>query len=768
MGERPNEVGVPVSDADKLGRALACGRRGCKCGRKSGASWLTHCPAHDDRRPSLSLTDGDGHALFCCHAGCHPDAVIEVLKGRGLWPAAPSRNETRPRKPKPRETRYEVRNAGGELVAVHVRRDLPDGSKAMHWARPDGSLGLDGLPVSAIPLYGSERLPALPDGACVVLVEGEKPCAALTARGTVAVASVTGAASTPGDDALRPLVRFSVLLWPDADNAGRLHMQRIADALVRLRCPDVRLVSPPDGVPKGWDAADFTGMDAELAALVDGAQPCETTPTPDGAEVLDAARAFIRRYVVLSDDQADAVALWAAHTWALDAADATPYLAITSPEKRSGKSRLLESLSLLVARAWFTGRTSPAALYRKIDAEGATLLLDESDAAFGGDKEYSEALRGVLNTGWRRGGKTTACIGQGANITTHDFATFGPKGIAGIGKLPDTVADRAIPIVMKRRAPGERVGRFRWREAEAEAVPLRDRLEAWAAVQMAPLRDARPELPPELDDRAADVWEPLFAIADAVGGDWPATTRRAAVTLMTGEAREDNSLGVRLLGDVRAIFDERRRDRLSTADIVAVLIGDEGAPWGDLRGKPLDARALARMLRKYGVKPRLMRMGEGDTPGRGYRRADFEDAWSRYCLTPGEPLQALQALQTPDTDMAVVTDVTDVTANRGMGDNAQQADLPDACHACGGADFWYTPDGRALCETCHSNPDKTRPANGLRIAPATWPTFHLCCDDDAQPAALATGAFAIGLQSRKSVYENGLPADSESAARCGG
>jgi hypothetical protein len=179
--------------------------------------------------------------------------------------------------------------------------------------------------------------------------------------------------------------------------------------------------------------------------------------------LLEAVEHFISRYVVLSPTQRGAIALWVAHTHAIEAAFTTPYLSITSAEKSSGKTRLLEVAVTLVARPWFTGRVSPAALVRKVDSETPTLLLDESDAAFNGDKEYAEALRGVLNTGYRRGGKATVCVGQGANIHARDFSTFGPKAIAGVGRLPDTVADRSISIRLKKRAPWEAIERYRER-----------------------------------------------------------------------------------------------------------------------------------------------------------------------------------------------------------------------------------------------------------------------------------------------------------------
>src|SRR5919199_5450082 len=276
------------------------------------------------------------------------------------------------------------------------------------------------------------------------------------------------------------------------------------------------------------------------------------TPNLCGAEVLNKLVTFIRRFVALSDEQAVLVALWVIHTHAIHAADCTPYLHIKSAEKRSGKTRLLEVLAFLVARAWFTGRVSAAVLVRKTANEQPTLLLDESDAAFKGDKEYAEALRGILNAGFRRGGVTSLCVGQGANLSYRDFPVFGPKAIAGIGKLPDTIADRSVPIELRRRRAGEGVARFRVRKAEREGLSLRDAATAWAEANIERLSSAEPQLPDELDDRAQDIIEPLLAIADEVGGEWPERAREAAVKLLSGEEREGtDSLGVRLLRDVR-------------------------------------------------------------------------------------------------------------------------------------------------------------------------------------------------------------------------
>jgi hypothetical protein len=368
-------------------------------------------------------------------------------------------------------------------------------------------------------------------------------------------------------------------------------------------------------------------VEADGAADRDG--PGALEKAPDGAELLERLVWFIRRYVALSKDQALLSALWVVHTHTLDAADTTPYLNVKSAEKRSGKTRLLEVLSLLAAGSWLTGRVTAAVLVRKVAAEAPALLLDESDAAFKGDREYAETLRGVLNAGFRRGGVASLCVGQGANITYEDFPVYCPKVIAGIGKLPDTVADRSIPIELRRRRPSEKVERFRLRKVGPEALPISRDVRAWAQRHLDSLSTAEPDLPDELDDRAQDIIEPLLAIADEVGGEYPEWSRRAAVGLLTGEEREDaESLGVRLLRNVRAVFDDKSSDRLPTGKLLEALHVMEEAPWGSFRGEALDARGLARLLKPYGVKPEKLR--EGDDTFRGYRRTSFEGAWARY------------------------------------------------------------------------------------------------------------------------------------------
>jgi hypothetical protein len=362
--------------------------------------------------------------------------------------------------------------------------------------------------------------------------------------------------------------------------------------------------------------------------------------------LLDMVEAQVRRYVVLTKDQACAVSLWVVHTWAIDFAYCTPYLDIHSPEKRSGKTRLLEVLDTLVAKPWLTGGTSKAALVRKVDATEPTLLLDESDAAFSGDHEYAEALRGVLNNGYTRGKHYTTCIGQGAGIKPHDFKVFGAKAIAGIGALPDTVADRSIPIELKRRAPSERVERFRQRRAEAEGARLANALDQLRQTGgFAPLDCAEPDLPDELDDRAQDVWEGLFAIADMAGEDWPDRAREAAKRLRLGTDPGNDSLGVRLLVDIREAFGSED-DQLTTAELRCRLNAMEESAWGGWNaGEGIRPREIANKLRPYGVGSQDIHVDEdgGRRTRKGYRKADFEDAWERYFPVSGDSKRAKRA-----------------------------------------------------------------------------------------------------------------------------
>lgn len=454
-----------------------------------------------------------------------------------------------------------------------------------------------------------------------------------------------------------------VYLGWDSDAWENPHVYDALEAFrdwLKTRNADVRILYLPasaDGAKQGLDdylaaghrrddlmALASTELRARPERRPASSAPKWTGPTPTTADVLERVRAFVARYVVMSDAQRDAVALWVAHTHAFGAAGSTPYLAINSAEPESGKTLLLEVLEVLVARPWLTGRVTAAALIRKVDRDRPTLLLDESDAAFKGVPEYGEALRGVLNTGYRASGRATLCVGQGADIDVRDFATFCPKAIAGLGRLPDTVASRSIPVVMQRRRADEPVTEWLSSAPPADADTARAKLAAWADANAKRLRTATPARPNGIGDRAYDVWRPLLAIAESAGDaknaddhTWATRARNAAVVLNgKGEPGRAESYGVVLLGKLRALFADL--EQLPTAEIVAKVNADDALPfggWSDRAGQRqgIDARGVAKLLKPYGVKP--AQIWAGDKPLKGYKSDDLADAFARYlpCLS---------------------------------------------------------------------------------------------------------------------------------------
>ncbi len=354
-------------------------------------------------------------------------------------------------------------------------------------------------------------------------------------------------------------------------------------------------------------------------------------PTLAGASLLDAVETFLARFIAYPSDSARlAHTLWIAHTHLMSAWESTPRIAFLSPEPGSGKSRALEVTELLVPRPVHAVNTTPAYLFRKVsdDAGPPTLLYDEIDTVFGPKAKDNEDIRGMLNAGHRRGATAGRCVLRGKIVETEELPAYCAVALAGLDDLPDTIATRSIIVRMRRRAPDEHVEPFRHRVNAPEGHRLRDQLADWAVDIEQVVTDVWPKMPDGIEDRNADVWEALLAIADAAGDDWPERARCDAVTLVTDSKGATGSLGVRLLGDIRDAFNTTTEQKMTTEDLLDYLNGIDDAPWGDIRGKALDSRALSRRLSRYDIKPRTIRLG--DRTAKGYDRADLADAWSRY------------------------------------------------------------------------------------------------------------------------------------------
>lgn len=391
----------------------------------------------------------------------------------------------------------------------------------------------------------------------------------------------------------------------------------------------------------------------------------------DGAALLDDVAAFLRHYSVYpSEHCAPAYALWIAHTHASTAFYISPRIIFSSPEPGSGKTRDLELGALLAYKPKLTISATTAAIYRRIAQstdEGElppSFFYDEVDAIFGrGASPQSEDLRALLNAGYKRGATVDRCEGDAKNMKVREFPVFAPAALAGLaGNMPATITTRAVTIHKRKRAPGEHVHPYRERDAEQEAAPIREDLAEWIGTIADRLASARPKMPRGVEDRPAEVWEALLAIADAAGGHWPATARAACRHFVLDSEPEEQSLGVQLLADCRIIINGR--DRISTEELILELRKIDEAPWGDMHGKQIDPRRLAQMLKPYRVKSKTIKVPGGNA-AKGYLVNDeggFFDAWRRYL--PGDPSPAVTGAT------AVTAQVKPVTAEIGVTDEA--------------------------------------------------------------------------------------------------
>lgn len=359
----------------------------------------------------------------------------------------------------------------------------------------------------------------------------------------------------------------------------------------------------------------------------------DATPEP-GAELLDQTETFIRRFCALPTEAAYvAVTLWIVHSYLVERFDSTPRLALLSAEKQSGKTRTLEILELLCAGPEFLSDASPPFMFRRIAKGQVTVLLDECDAIWsrGKSDDSAEALRSIVNSGHRKRATVGRVEMVGRSAELDRFRVYCPVALAGIGDLPDTILDRAVIVRMRRRAPDEQVEQYRERTCAPQGHELAERLAAWAGANEHRVGDPWPVMPPGVVDRPADVWEPLLAVAEVAGGDWPKRAAEACLAFVNQAGDDSASLGVRLLADIREVFDGHHV--MSSAELCRALAGLEEAPWGDLYGgKALDARGLAKRLKAYGVSSTKVRIGDA-TP-RGYAREDLADAWRRYLSPP--------------------------------------------------------------------------------------------------------------------------------------
>ena len=236
------------------------------------------------------------------------------------------------------------------------------------------------------------------------------------------------------------------------------------------------------------------------------------------------------------------------------------------------------------------------------------------------------------------------CRDGGAGVDEYD--AYCPKAFTGIGTIPDTIHSRSIDIKLVRQMSKDKASKVRSKFLRPVAQPIREAFSAWSKVVLGTIGNREVIFPASIDDgRKEDITEPLLAIADLAGGTWPGRARDSLTKVLEGA--DDMSIGIRLLEDIRGIFEATGLDSITSVGLLNLLIKIEGADskwpamWErDIRNSAYQrpAQKLAEMLAPYGIKPLMIRVTSQDEDGRarGYHKAHFHDAWSLYLEPAGE------------------------------------------------------------------------------------------------------------------------------------
>jgi hypothetical protein len=339
----------------------------------------------------------------------------------------------------------------------------------------------------------------------------------------------------------------------------------------------------------------------------------------DGAQLANHIRDSFERYIILPDGAASAIALWVLFAHAHNLFDHSPLLGVMSPVLGCGKTTLLRVLSYLTPKPVFASNFSKAVIFRIVDRDGPTMLIDEADTFVARDPE----LVGILNSGHtREAAKVIRC--EGENYEPKIYNTWSPKVVAKIGPLPPTLESRAIIIPLRRKLPTETAKQIR--PADKEVLHRLNRMAVrWAADHSERLSESSPQMPPWLENRDADNWRPLLSVADVLGGGWGEEARRCA-ELLGDDAKPSGPENVRLLRDIAVVLG--KDEKITSKDLCQRLSELEESEWGELNGRRgiLPIR-LSAMLRPFGIFPADIWVGKAV---KGYKAEFLVDAFGRY------------------------------------------------------------------------------------------------------------------------------------------
>jgi hypothetical protein len=366
----------------------------------------------------------------------------------------------------------------------------------------------------------------------------------------------------------------------------------------------------------------------------------------DPAQLLNEVSSAIRQFIVLDEYQAHAAALWVAMTYFVDVLEVAPLAIINAPEKSCGKTQLLNVMGKMSYRPLPASNASASALFRAVELWKPTILIDEADTFFRDNFD----LHGMVNAGYLRGGFVLRSESVGDSFEPKMFSVYSAKALAGIKlekHLPEATMSRGIVFNLRRKLSGESVSRLR-HAAPDLFVSLVSKFIRFAEDYSGQVRKARPVLPDELSDREQDNWEGLLAIASCAGGDWLYKATKAALKLSESSSDKTVSAGNELLSDIQNIFESKRIDKISTADLITALCDDEEAPWLTYnRGKSIVPRQFKKQLEPYQIESKKIRIDLKEV--RGFELSQFSDAFMRYLTPPNLSVYPSQIHKNPVT-----------------------------------------------------------------------------------------------------------------------
>lgn len=540
-------------------------------------------------------------------------------------------------------------NDRDERIGLVKRFETDNGKEVIPYFEPDGSGAfLPGIPDSlkgAMPLYGQKLSEQ------VFIVEGEKCVDCLLQMGLSAFTSQGGARAASKSDWSKLANAERVIFIPDQDEAGVSYATEVAQ-LIRESAHGASLevlVLPELG--KGGDVADWAqaqlpGWDGfyENNGLKDLAEALIDPEAGGGTLIdfdswsksqadmpLDDLLDFLCAYVVYPCEHSSiAHVLWIAHTHLMECWEITPRLAVLSPEKACGKTRLLEVTEHLVPNPVRSGASSPAFIIRSAARQDdrPTLMLDEIDTVFEYGAKAASEIRNLINVGHARGSDIGRVTKENGVFVPERLPSYCALAMAGIdmGRMPDTVLSRSVVINMRRRLPGEQVHSWRTKRDGPKAKILKTRISSWCRHLDPAIAEALPQVPSVVEDRSADAWEPLLAIAEAAGGTWPERARAACVALVAANEEESESIRIQLLRDIKSCIGTL--EGIRTEELIRKLRSIPEGPWAELGGTGIGPNRLARELRPFKIKSTNIRFGK--EVFKGYQARDFVKAWASY------------------------------------------------------------------------------------------------------------------------------------------